>query len=335
VSVYDAFSVPIGYYPQILPDGASGAYLLWHRSDGAFFNSFVQHLDGAGSELFPHNGVAVSTTPNMHHLDPTFAVDASTGEIFVFWNERVANQSQWGIFGQKLLPDGTRAWGAGGLELLPVSPLFKSFPRSVPAPGGGAMVFLVDVPAGTDRLIGMRLDADGNQAWPASPRVVSDRPSAKSRYPVTIGSDGAAKLVWEDDPGGGADVYGQNVREDGSIGSAAGPGSIGASLRLARSLDDPGQLTLSWQASCLPGAQDYGIYEGQLGVYYGHVRKDCSDGGGDLEEDVAPAAGNRYYLVVPLSATREGSYGADSAGTPRPPGSGATCREVQDLGRCP
>jgi hypothetical protein len=181
----------------------------------------------------------------------------------------------------------------------------------------------------------MRLDADGNQVWPGSPRVVSDRSSTKSRYPVTIGSDGAAKLVWEDDAGGGADVYGQNVRADGSLGSGAGPGSVGASLRLTRSLDSPGQLTLSWEASCLPGAQDYGIYEGQLGVYYSHVRKDCSDAGGDLAEDILPGPGDRYYLVVPLGISTEGSYGADSAGAPHPPGSGPTCRALQDPAPCP
>lgn len=330
-SVYDAFSVPIGYFPQIQPDGAGGAFFLWHRSDGSLYNSFVQHLSAAGGEVFPHNGVAVSTTPGMYHINPTFSRNAGSSEVLVFWNEENTLQSQWGLYGQKISGAGARAWGDGGIEYLPVSTAFKSFPRSVPY-GGGAMVFLTDEPAGTDRLIALRVDAAGNQLWHPAPLVVSSSSSSKARYPVTIGK-GTAKVVWEDDPGGNVDVHGQDVNADGTLGLLPYAGDVGPSLSVARS---NGGLTLKWSASCSNGALDYAIYEGQLGSYYSHVMKDCSDDGGDRSEEIAPAAGDTYYLVVPLAAASEGSYGTDSNGAERPPaGAADRCLATQLLGDCP
>jgi hypothetical protein len=234
VSVYDAASVPIAHLPRLTADGAGGALVCWHSSPGSFFNSYVQHLDTAGAELLPHNGVVVSTTANMHHLDPSLSYNQDTGEAVVFWNERNSNQSQWGIYAQKLSAAGARAWGDGGLVLLPVNTIYKSFPRSLPA-GDGAMVFLMDEPTGLyneDRVIGMRLDATGHQVWPVSPLVVSSYLSGKSRLPVALASNGMAILVWEDDRQGTVDVYGQNVNPDGSLGaSLSAAGESGTSRR--------------------------------------------------------------------------------------------------------
>lgn len=222
VAVFDTTSVPIAHTPRLHPDGAGGALVLWHRSQANFFNALVQHLDAGGAELFPHNGMAVSNVVNRHHLDPTFAYREDTGESFVFWNERNANQSQWGILGQKLSATGDRAWGDAGIVLLPVDTIFKSAPRCTPY-ADGAMVFLADEPTGQfgqDRVLGMRVDAAGNQVWPQVPTLVSSHLSSKSRLPVAIGPTGVVTLAWEDDRSGTADVYGQNVNPDGTLGNS-------------------------------------------------------------------------------------------------------------------
>jgi hypothetical protein len=335
VDVYDAFSVPIGYYPQILSDGSGGALILWHRSDGAFFNSFVQHLDASGAELFPHNGVAVSTTPSMHHINPAFSYDQASGETIVFWNEKNPLQSQFGLFVQKLSSGGARMWGDGGVVLLPVTPLELFPPRSV-GYAGGAMVFFLDTPSGTsNRVLGMRLDADGTSVWGASPLVLSSVLSDKSRYPITIDSGGVVKVVWEDDRSGNVDLYAQNVNPDGSLGIPPAPGRI-VGLMTVRKSPLPGSLLLRWPASCSHGAVDYAIYEGQIGDFESHVMKDCTDNGGDRSELIPPGPGNTYYLVVPLTATHEGSYGTDSDGFERPPaGPEDRCRASQSLEPCP
>ena len=83
-----------------------------------------------------------------------------------------------------------------------------------------------------------------------------------------------------------------------------------------------GDITLSWQPSCLETDNDYAVYEGTLGVFESHDAPYC-DTNGATSQTLAPAAGSTYYLVVPLSATREGSYGLDSDDVERPQGSPA------------
>jgi hypothetical protein len=120
-----------------------------------------------------------------------------------------------------------------------------------------------------------------------------------------------------------------------SLADAAGAGSVGDSLHIDRSIVTPGNIRLTWGSSCSAAAVDYAIYEGQLGVWYSHVMRTCTDVGSDLSEELAPSAGSRYYLVVPLGADGEGSYGKDSKGAERPLGAGARCATVQSLGPCP
>ena len=48
-----------------------------------------------------------------------------------------------------------------------------------------------------------------------------------------------------------------------------------------------------WTDPC-GAAQDYAIYEGTIGSWYDHSRIDCTDDGGDMEEQVQPAP-----VVVP------------------------------------
>jgi ELWxxDGT repeat protein len=94
----------------------------------------------------------------------------------------------------------------------------------------------------------------------------------------------------------------------------------------------PAELELAWSHSCRPAA-DYSIHEGTLGAWYSHASIACSTGGLQQAE-VAPGSGNRYYLVVPLSAAEEGSYGTDSSLVERP-ASASACRTAQDVAACP
>ena len=152
---------------------------------------------------------------------------------------------------------------------------------------------------------------------------------------VLVRDDGVVKLVWEDDRNGGADLYAQNVHPDGSLGTPAVPGYVSDGLQLSRSTTILGGITLSWPASCSPGAADYAIYEGTVGNYYSHEKKTCSDGDGDRTEEIFPQPADSYYLVVPLTATDEGSYGVDSDGVERPvPPAPDRCIDSQQTGGC-
>ena len=86
-------------------------------------------------------------------------------------------------------------------------------------------------------------------------------------------------------------------------------------------------IRLAWAASCVASDSDYAVYEGLLGDFASHVPASgplCTTFG-MLTLTIEPSAGDQYYLVVPLGDMREGSYGVDSDGAPRPP-SQAACR---------
>ncbi len=93
-----------------------------------------------------------------------------------------------------------------------------------------------------------------------------------------------------------------------------------------------GAVVLAWSASFLDSDADYEVYEGAAGDYGSHGAVLCSTGGAP-SASIVPAAGSRYFLVVPHNGGVEGSYGTASDGTARVQGSPA-CRP-RLAGGCP
>lgn len=102
---------------------------------------------------------------------------------------------------------------------------------------------------------------------------------------------------------------------------------------IASGLADPvASFALRWGPSCRASDVDYAVYEGTLGDFVGHAPVTCSTGGLTSLTFVPGTGGNRYFLVVPLSPSREGSHGWRSDGTERRPGA-FTCL-VLAIGGC-
>jgi len=97
------------------------------------------------------------------------------------------------------------------------------------------------------------------------------------------------------------------------------PGRIPGTLDVHLDPIDPTRLELVWAPSCGALATDYAVYEGTLGTWYSHSPAECTTFGA-ATIDILPGAGNRYFLVVPLSLSEEGSYGTASGGAERPAG---------------
>lgn len=120
------------------------------------------------------------------------------------------------------------------------------------------------------------------------------------------------------------------------------PGVVGATLFVNKTASpqlDLSDVILSWSASCSEGTSNYGIYEGTIGTWYSHTFVDCDDAIPLLTEQITPAAGSHYYLVVPLNPQTEGSYGQRRDNpiptfTERPIGA-AQCITVQTVTPCP
>jgi hypothetical protein len=218
--IYDTVSLPIAYKPILQKDGGGGALMCWHSATGTLYDSYVQHVSAGGIEMFPHEGVRVSTEANRNKLDPSLAFVASTSEMIVAFTKEDSNQAMWGITAQKISPSGTLQWGANGKDILPLDNIPKQLTRSVPI-GTGAMIFYFRAPTGAPlslELDGARLDNAGNSVWPGSTIVVSSTLAAKDKLVTTIDATGVAKLAWHDNRVDADNVYAQNVNPDGSLG---------------------------------------------------------------------------------------------------------------------
>lgn len=121
-----------------------------------------------------------------------------------------------------------------------------------------------------------------------------------------------------------------DVRLESSPTVAPGAGRV-SQLLLGKT--PAGEMSLAWQASCSTAADDYAVFSGALGSFTSHSRDVCSTAG--MTTAVVPVPGDdRYYLIVPLDGTDEGSYGTDGNGDERIAGI-VTCG-TQNIGSaCP
>ncbi|MBK9120163.1 MAG: hypothetical protein IPM18_11265 [Phycisphaerales bacterium] len=212
--VFDANSVQNGYFPTGSSDSEGGAVFSWYETGGSRL-AYAQRVDTDGIELWPHGGVSGAVPdPGKIAIGSAAAYNAATGETFLFWPMANSNQSQWAVYGQKLLADGTRAWGDTGVEYVPFSANQPSNLQVVLA-GDGAMVVYSDR-SGAAQLVGIRVD--GNGAPTGAPLVVSSTLSGKSRLQAARTRGGTTLLAWSDSRSGAGDILVQNVNADGTLG---------------------------------------------------------------------------------------------------------------------
>ncbi|HEX4825924.1 MAG TPA: hypothetical protein VFV19_16610 [Candidatus Polarisedimenticolaceae bacterium] len=225
-------------------------------------------------------------------------------------------------------------------SLVPPSPI-RLVDLNTPIPGGTGTYTGFDAVSAGGNVTAFRGMGSNGQAgiYLASPPTkviaIGDTLEGKTVTGVTLGREGLDGDQLDFGASFSDGSQAMLVYTVPSLLDSTGAGTVGDSLRVDRSVATPGNVKLSWSASCSVSATDYAIYEGTLGNWYSHTMRTCTDTGADLTEDLAPAAGNRYYLIVALGSDGEGSYGTDSTGAERPIGSGSRCEAVQSIGPCP
>jgi len=110
------------------------------------------------------------------------------------------------------------------------------------------------------------------------------------------------------------------------------PGMV-AVLHVSKNLQTPGNLDLSWGASCSGSSPDYAVDEGIVGTWYSHAPLRCTTASA-LSATITPSGGNRYYLIAPVLNDFTGSLGTNSAGAERPDAE-PSCTSDRALAPCP
>ena len=214
--VFSTGSLQIGNYPSCQSIYGVGYVFCWYTSSP--LQSYVQVLNTAGVAQFGANGTAVTATTTRNRVNPSFAADGPTNRIYVVWPEQVPNTSTYSVAAQSFALNGTgaRLWGESGANLLPSTTLYSADFTAVRCGGGATFAWQSSTAFGQASLFARRLNEDGTNAW-SSGTVLVDGVSSKSKM-VSYRQSAATVVVWSDGGTGLADIKGQRIGNDGSIG---------------------------------------------------------------------------------------------------------------------
>ena len=216
--VFSTGSLQFGSYPNCQSIYGVGYVFCWYTS-GPSLQSYVQVLNTAGVAQFGANGAAVTSSTTLNRVNPTFAADGPTNRVYVVWPEQVPNTFTYSIAAQSfaLNGTGTRLWGESGASLLPPTTLYSADFTAVRCGGGATFAWQSSAASGQASLYARRLNDDGSNAW-SSGAVLVDGASSKSKM-VSYRQSAATVVVWSDGATGSADIKGQRIGNDGSVGA--------------------------------------------------------------------------------------------------------------------
>jgi len=173
---------------------------------------------------------------------------------------------------------------------------------------------------------GARYDIASNTWTP-----MSTTGAPRGMFLPTAVNTGTQMMVWGDGRTAGG-LYCTVGAAAAAAGRVPDAGLVpGIPLKIAKAAG--GQISLTWGASCRVSDTDYEVYEGSMGgAFNTHAPFLCTTGG-MTSATILPTGGSRYYLVVPRSLNREGSYGVNSLGVQRAQGPSACFTQLTAL--CP
>lgn len=218
VVIFNNGSLQFGNFPKGIATSEGGLVVAWYQSSPAL-QCYVQRLDGDGAALLPAGGLDVSTNAAQLRTAPDAAFNETTGDIYVFWRETDANQGLSGVYGQRVMPNGTRAWGASGLAVVGLGGGDRTQVRAAVLEGDAIVAFNDSAGFNLDVIRAGRFDPDGNAQW--SPLVIAaDSASGKSRLQTITSAEDTVILAWADNRDSTNDIYAQQITADGSLGHA-------------------------------------------------------------------------------------------------------------------
>jgi hypothetical protein len=168
--------------PKVRSTADGGVYVSWFDNSAGGYDVYLQRLNAAGVEQWPHNGVLVADRSFSSTQDYGLAVDADGNALLCYRDDR-AGGIQVGV--NKVSPSGQLLWGTLGKVLTNTTDFIAS-PKVCATSDG----FVVVAWTQGNNAVMQKLDADGNPQWGAG---IVQAPSSGT-YTVTD--------VVRGDPGG-------------------------------------------------------------------------------------------------------------------------------------
>jgi len=220
VAIFTSGSLQFGNFPDFVTDGAGGGVFAWYTNSP--LQAFVQRLDATGAAALPVGGMTVSTNTSRVRVNPSVAFDQPTQSIYTFWVEENSNQSQFGLYGQRI-NSGVRQWGPEGAAVVALQSDQISQVRAIALDSDGVAFYTHTTSFNNQQILGVRLNISTSATvWTNDVSTVA---SGVSRTAVAV-SGNQAILAWSDTRNDGNDIYAQNVNADGSLGVSAVLGDL-------------------------------------------------------------------------------------------------------------
>ncbi|MES2772868.1 MAG: hypothetical protein V4722_01700 [Bacteroidota bacterium] len=233
-------NAPNGQYSyKAIPDGTGGAYVAWEdRRDGSAFEGvYIQHINNAGTLLWPVNGQRVSSNLFRDDYGPSLCSDGNGGVIIAWTGDDLQANVQ--VYAQRFNSAGIAQWTADGVQAC-TAPGFRGGAIVVADNNNGAMLFFTDTrndPMGLnyDSLVAndlanadiyaQRLSGGGAPLWTnngvALCTALGNQDAFENSQVVADGSGGAvmAFIDGRNDPFGNyenMDIFTQRVNSSGA-----------------------------------------------------------------------------------------------------------------------
>ena len=216
----------VTYLHYAIPDGLGGGYAyIWHPGIGNAFNTYVFHYDANGaSTIADQNGTPVhSTDPANYYLDAYGTVDPVSHDLIIGYEQTDAySQSQSRIYVNRITSTGQTVWGDGILVADNNGSVYSNV--KVDAFEDGSGFVLIYTKSGqnnsynsTVEAVGMNMQ--GDTLWT---KTISSSEYGRTMCRNTTGYNrGQDVVAWVNSSTG--DLYGQNIRPDGTLGPEIDP----------------------------------------------------------------------------------------------------------------
>jgi len=167
-----------GLLPQMISDGAGGAYIAYNDMPLLGIHILVQHLDKYGYRKFPGNGVMVADSSHMQAQRYFLVNDNKCGVIIALDDSFIKeNKGYTRASAQRIDSSGQRLWGINGVVVAQHENAYSL--DLVAACGDGSSGCYVFWGIFHDRqhidLMAQHLDSQGNFMWDSSGVMISNQ----------------------------------------------------------------------------------------------------------------------------------------------------------------
>jgi|JI10StandDraft_1071094.scaffolds.fasta_scaffold00349_24 hypothetical protein len=162
-----------------------------------------------------NNAVSTATA---NQFNQAVIPDGADGAIMVWQDTRSGNTN---IYAQRINGLGIPQWTANGVAICTAADE-QTNPKIITDENGGAIITWQDRRGGSNfDIYAQRINASGVVQWTANGVVISTATNGQENPNLESDSNGGAVIVWTDNRGANADIYGQRINGSGVVQWAA------------------------------------------------------------------------------------------------------------------